>query len=131
MQAARTAEGDERELAGHPAALHRDDSQRAEHRLVDVGAVALALTGQRAEAVYGRTRWELHPDGASEAEWAAHRAELDARRPFRGFEMAVRGMLPKGALGRAQLLKLKVYAGPEHPHAAQMPQPFQITQVAQ
>jgi PAS domain S-box-containing protein len=68
----------------------------AGHRLVDVGAAALALTGQRAEAVYGRTRWELHPDGASEAEWAAHRADLDARRPFRGFEMAVRSPSGRG-----------------------------------
>ncbi|HET9975876.1 MAG TPA: PAS domain-containing sensor histidine kinase [Burkholderiaceae bacterium] len=66
------------------------------HRLIDVGAGALALTGQRAEEVFGRTRWELHPNGASEAEWAAHRADLDARRPFRGFEMAVRSAGGRG-----------------------------------
>ena len=40
-------------------------------------------------------------------------------------------MLPQNTLGRAQLSKLKVYAGPEHPHQAQQPQPFEITQVAQ
>ena len=40
-------------------------------------------------------------------------------------------MLPKNTLGRAQLSKLKVYAGPEHPHPAQQPQPYEITQVAQ
>ena len=40
-------------------------------------------------------------------------------------------MLPKTTLGRAQLTKLKVYAGAEHPHAAQKPQPFEISQVAQ
>jgi large subunit ribosomal protein L13 len=40
-------------------------------------------------------------------------------------------MLPKNSLGRAQLRKLKVYAGPEHPHTAQKPVPFEITQVAQ
>jgi large subunit ribosomal protein L13 len=40
-------------------------------------------------------------------------------------------MLPKNTLGRQQLKKLKVYAGPEHPHAAQSPQPFTIKQVAQ
>jgi len=39
---------------------------------------------------------------------------------------AVRGMLPKGTLGRKMLSKLKVYAGPEHPHAAQMPQPLEL-----
>jgi large subunit ribosomal protein L13 len=40
-------------------------------------------------------------------------------------------MLPKNTLGRAQLRKLKVYAGPDHPHEAQQPTPFTITQVAQ
>ena len=43
----------------------------------------------------------------------------------------MRGMLPKNTLGRAQLKKLKVYAGPDHPHAAQKPQPFEIKQVRQ
>jgi len=40
-------------------------------------------------------------------------------------------MLPKNSLAAQQLSKLKVYAGPKHPHQAQQPQPFQITQVAQ
>ena len=40
-------------------------------------------------------------------------------------------MLPKNSLGRAQLKKLKVYTGPEHPHAAQQPKPFTLDQVAQ
>ena len=54
-----------------------------------------------------------------------------ARAPSRALvELAVRGMLPKNTLGRAQLKKLKVYAGPEHPHAAQKPQPFEIKQVS-
>jgi large subunit ribosomal protein L13 len=51
--------------------------------------------------------------------------------PTRVVETAVKGMLPKSKLGRAQLKKLKVYAGAEHPHAAQQPKPFEITQVAQ
>ncbi len=57
--------------------------------------------------------------------------ELLERRPERLVELAVRGMLPKNSLGRAQLKKLKVYAGPDHPHAAQKPQPFEIKQVSQ
>jgi large subunit ribosomal protein L13 len=57
--------------------------------------------------------------------------ELLDTKPARVIELAVRGMLPKNTLGRAQLKKLKVYAGPEHPHAAQKPQPFEIKQVAQ
>jgi large subunit ribosomal protein L13 len=43
----------------------------------------------------------------------------------------VRGMLPKNSLGRAQIKKLKVYAGPEHPHAAQQPTQYTLNQVAQ
>jgi large subunit ribosomal protein L13 len=46
-------------------------------------------------------------------------------------EKAVRGMLPKNTLGRQMLKKLKVYGGPSHPHAAQKPEPFQLSQVAQ
>jgi PAS domain S-box-containing protein len=63
----------------------------AEHRLVEVGPVAKQLVGDRAEQLVGRHRWSVFADGASEAEWASHRADLDARRPFRGFEFAVRG----------------------------------------
>ena len=46
------------------------------------------------------------------------------RSPEEIIERAVKGMLPKGRLGRAMGKKLKVYAGPEHPHVAQQPQPF-------
>ena len=53
------------------------------------------------------------------------------RRPEEVLRKAVRGMLPKNSLGRAQLLKLKIYAGPEHPHTAQAPQPLRLTRVAE
>jgi large subunit ribosomal protein L13 len=53
------------------------------------------------------------------------------KRPERIVEKAVRGMLPKNSLGRKTLRKLKVYAGPDHPHSAQQPVPFEITQVSQ
>jgi len=56
--------------------------------------------------------------------------ELLETKPERLVELAVKGMLPKTTLGRRQLKKLKVYRGPEHPHAAQRPQPYTITQVA-
>jgi large subunit ribosomal protein L13 len=57
--------------------------------------------------------------------------ELLARHPRRAIEKAVWGMLPKNRLGRQMRKKLKVYAGPEHPHQAQQPKPFEITQIAQ
>ena len=52
--------------------------------------------------------------------------EMLERRPEEVIRKAVRGMLPRNRLGRAQLTKLKVYAGPDHPHAAQQPKPFEL-----
>ena len=52
--------------------------------------------------------------------------KLLAEHPERALESAVKGMLPKNPLGRAMFKKLKVYAGPEHKHAAQQPQPLEI-----
>jgi large subunit ribosomal protein L13 len=53
------------------------------------------------------------------------------RRPEEVLRKAVRGMLPKNTVGRAQLMKLKIYAGSEHPHAAQQPEPLRLTRVAE
>ena len=52
--------------------------------------------------------------------------EMLERRPEEVIRKAVKGMLPRNRLGRAQLRKLKVYAGPDHPHAAQKPEPMEI-----
>ncbi|RMD79024.1 MAG: 50S ribosomal protein L13 [Gammaproteobacteria bacterium] len=52
--------------------------------------------------------------------------ELRRRKPERIIERAVKGMLPKNPLGRAMYRKLKVYAGPNHPHAAQQPKPLEL-----
>jgi large subunit ribosomal protein L13 len=52
--------------------------------------------------------------------------EMMERRPEEVVRLAVKGMLPRNRLGRAQLRKLKIYAGPEHPHAAQKPAPMEV-----
>ena len=52
--------------------------------------------------------------------------ELMAKKPERAVELAVKGMLPKGPLGRAMIKKLHVYAGPEHNHAAQKPEVLEL-----
>ena len=57
--------------------------------------------------------------------------DMLANRPEKVIEIAVKGMLPHTTLGRQQLIKLKVYRGAEHPHSAQKPVPFEITQVSQ
>ncbi len=53
-------------------------------------------------------------------------AEQLERRPTEVIRKAVKGMLPRNKLGRAQIVKLKIYAGPDHPHEAQQPEPLQI-----
>ncbi len=68
-----------------------------------------------------------HPGGLR----ARSVGEVLEKNPDRLVEKAVTGMLPKNKLGRAIAKKLKVYAGPNHPHAAQQPVPFEIKQVAQ
>jgi large subunit ribosomal protein L13 len=62
---------------------------------------------------------------------ATNYIELLATNPRRAIEKAVKGMLPHNKLSDAQITKLKVYAGGVHPHSAQNPKPFEITQVAQ
>lgn len=52
--------------------------------------------------------------------------QMMEKKPERVIQLAVRGMLPKNVLGRRMIKKLKVYAGPDHPHAAQRPEPLEI-----
>jgi large subunit ribosomal protein L13 len=84
--------------------------------VVVVNAERIRLTGTKATSKLYR-RHSGYPGGLK-TESAGH---LMARRPERIIEEAVRGMLPKGRLGRRQLKKLKVYRGGKHPHAAQRP----------
>jgi large subunit ribosomal protein L13 len=89
--------------------------------VVVVNAEKAVLTGRKEEQkVYYR---QSGRPGGLKQETAM---ELRRRRPERLVELAVKGMLPKGPLGRAQFKKLKVYSGPEHPHAAQQPEPLDI-----
>jgi large subunit ribosomal protein L13 len=92
--------------------------------IINAGKVALTGNKRAQKLAY---RHSGYPGGLR----AVGYTELLEKNPQRAVEKAVRGMLPKNSLGRQMLSKLKVYAGPEHPHGAQKPQPFQITQVAQ
>ncbi|WP_084102305.1 MULTISPECIES: 50S ribosomal protein L13 [unclassified Demequina] len=94
--------------------------------VIVINADKISLSGNKStdKMVY---RHSGHPGGLK----AVPIGELLEKNPQRVIENAVKGMLPRTKLGRAQLTKLKVYAGSEHPHAAQQPQAFEITQVAQ
>ena len=94
--------------------------------VVIVNADKVALTGAKLEQKQAY-RHSGYPGGLKSRTYA----EMLDKHPAKAVEKAVRGMLPKNSIGRAQLNKLKVYAGPDHPHQAQQPQPFEITQVAQ
>lgn len=94
--------------------------------VIVINADKVVLTGNKAGKKFAY-RHSGFPGGLR----AVSYTDLLATRPERAIEKAVRGMLPRTTLGRQQLGKLKVYAGPEHPHAAQKPQPFEFTQVAQ
>jgi large subunit ribosomal protein L13 len=94
--------------------------------VIVVNAEKVALTGsKRAQKV--DYRHSGFPGGLR----ATSYAELLESNPRRAVEKAVKGMLPHNKLGRQLITKLKVYAGPEHPHQAQQPVPYEITQVAQ
>ena len=89
--------------------------------LVVVNAEKIAVTGKKLQdKMYHRFTGYI---GNLKSETLAQALE---RHPERVIEIAVKGMLPKGPLGRAMYRKLKVYAGAEHPHAAQQPQPLDI-----
>ncbi|HEY3952456.1 MAG TPA: 50S ribosomal protein L13 [Streptosporangiaceae bacterium] len=94
--------------------------------VIVINAEKIALSGKKLEQKHAY-RHSGYPGGLT----AVSYADLLARHPERAVEKAVRGMLPKNSLGRQMLRKLKVYAGPEHPHQAQQPRPFEITQIAQ
>jgi large subunit ribosomal protein L13 len=94
--------------------------------VIVINADKVALTGNKRE-----DKIAYHHSGFPGGLKRTSYSQLLATRPVRAVEKAVRGMVPKTTLGRDQLRKLKVYAGPEHPHAAQRPQTFEITQVAQ
>jgi large subunit ribosomal protein L13 len=95
---------------------------------VDVGDFVIVVNAERI-SVTGNKRKEKryyrhsgYPGGLR----SRTLEEMLARRPEEVIRLAVKGMLPRNRLARAQLRKLKVYAGPDHPHAAQKPEPLEV-----
>lgn len=89
--------------------------------VIVINADKAALTGGKGkELIYWHTGW---PGGIRNIS----REDLREKNPVRLIEKSVWGMLPKGRLGRDIVKKLKVYAGSEHPHAAQNPTPLEVT----
>ena len=89
--------------------------------VVVVNAAGVRLTGNKAAQKHAHSH-SGYPGSLKSVPFA----RILEERPERLVERAVKGMLPKNSVGRAQLRKLKVYAGPEHPHTAQNPGPFPL-----
>jgi len=120
-------------LASHVAVLLRGKHKPIFAPHVDTGdfvivinADKVAISGSKLEQKRAY-RHSGYPGGLR----AVSYGDLMAKHPERVVEKAVRGMLPKNSLGRKTLSKLKVYAGPTHPHQAQKPQPYEISQITQ
>ena len=120
-------------LASHAAAILRGKNKATFTPHMDMGdfviivnADKVALTGQKLQKKLAY-RHSGYPGVLKSVTYA----ELMEKNPVRAVEKAIRGMLPKNSLAAQQLGKLKVYRGAEHPHAAQQPKTFEITQVAQ
>ncbi len=108
-------------LRGKHKPIYAPHLDTGDHVIV-VNAAKVVMSAGKAdkERVY---RHSGYPGGLRSQTYA----ELLSARPEEAIRRAVRGMLPKGTLGRSMLRKLKVYAGPAHPHAAQKPQPFDLS----
>jgi large subunit ribosomal protein L13 len=89
--------------------------------VVVVNAEKIAVTGQKLD----QKMYHRHSGYPGGLRSRTLREQLE-RRPTEVIRKAVKGMLPRNKLGRAQLLKLKVYVGPEHPHVAQAPEPMEV-----
>ena len=94
--------------------------------VIVVNADKVVLTGNKLDQ-----KMAYHHSGYPGGLRATPYRTLMEKNPERVVAKAIRGMLPHNSLGRAQGKKLYVYAGPDHPHAAQMPEPYELTQVAQ
>ena len=107
-------------LRGKHKATYTPNIDMGDHVII-VNADKVVLTSGKAEKKLVH-RHSGYPGGLKSETYA----EKMARKPEQAVMDTIRGMIPKTRLGRAQISKLKVYAGPTHPHSAQNPQPLEI-----
>jgi large subunit ribosomal protein L13 len=111
-----------RVLRGKHKPIYTPNIDTGDHVII-VNADKVVMTAGKAERTM-KHRHSGYTGGIKSESYAA----LHARKPAEAVRQSVRGMLPKGPLGRQQLTKLKVYAGPDHPHGAQAPTTLELAQ---
>jgi large subunit ribosomal protein L13 len=115
-------------LASEVATLLRGKHKPTYAPHIDGGDFVIVINAEKVAVTSGKSQSKIYyrhsgyPGGIKAESFES----LRQRRPEAIVERAVRGMLPKNKLGRQMARKLKVYAGPEHPHAAQQPQPLEL-----
>lgn len=109
-----------RVLKGKHKPIYAPHIDTGDHVIV-INADKIVMTSGKAERTM-KYRHSGYPGGIKSESYA----KLHARKPAEAVRQSIRGMLPKGPLGRQQLTKLKVYAGPNHPHGSQSPTAFEI-----
>ncbi|CAB4339199.1 MAG: 50S ribosomal protein L13 [Actinobacteria bacterium] len=120
-------------LASQIAVLLRGKHKATFAPHVDTGDFVIVINAEKVSLSGSKkqTKMDYRHSGFPGGLRATSYSELLATNPRRAIEKAVKGMLPHNKLSNAQISKLKVYAGGTHPHTAQHPTPFEITQVAQ
>lgn len=120
-------------LATHAATLLRGKHKATFAPHMDMGdfvivinADKVALTGSKSSQKFAHQH-SGYPGGMTSTVYS----DLFEKFPTRAVEKAIKGMLPKNSVGRSAATKLKVYAGSDHPHAAQNPKAFEFNQVSQ
>jgi large subunit ribosomal protein L13 len=95
---------------------------------VDTGDHVVIINAEKVQLTAGKLRSKvyIHHTGYPGGLKTVHAEALHARRPTELLKRAITGMLPKTSLGKQMARKLKIYAGPEHPHAAQTPEPLTL-----
>lgn len=107
-------------LRGKHKPTYTPNMDTGDHVIV-INADKIVITSNKAERTFVYTH-SGYPGGLKQVSFA----DMLAKQPDELIRRSVKGMLPKNRLGRQMLRKLKVYAGPTHPHAAQQPQPYAV-----
>jgi large subunit ribosomal protein L13 len=120
-------------LASHAATLLRGKHKATFAPHMDMGDFVVVINADKVVLTGSKMTEKIayqhsqYPGGLTERNYALLMDKL----PTRAVEKAIKGMLPKNSIGKQMASKLKVYAGPNHPHGSQAPIPFVFTQVDQ